>query len=159
MPESWIIDGYNLLHSVSLNPNKGKPMTRERMLGMLAGFASLNAREVLVVLDGVGKDDELASYHTKNFKVQYSQSVSADTVIERILYEKKTLSGIKSGVAFVVTDDRAIVSMARGFGAIVFSTQDFSEMLKESQKDEEDTLFSRKVSSHGFHRPFHDKLK
>ena len=153
MAEEWLIDGCNLLYAtVSGKSPKGKK-DRAALLAVLAGFAALKAQPVLVVLDGTGEPGELDVHHTKFLYVVYSQKVSADACLERLLYERRGQARFT-----VVTDDRAITNIARGTGAIVLGTGTFLEMVKECRKESSETLAKNKLRSHGFHRPF-DKLK
>jgi hypothetical protein len=41
----------------------------------------------------------------------------------------------------------------------VVGTAGFLEMMKESKKDSSESVDKGKLRSHGFHRPFEDKLK
>jgi len=154
MSEEWLIDGYNLLHDFVSHNKKKIEISKDLLFGLLANFASAAERSVMIVLDGKGKDEELESYNTKSFRAVYSQALSADSYIERYLYEKKAGSGM-----IVVTKDRAITLMARGAGARVIGTREFLELLGSMKKDNEDILFKHKVEGHGFNRPFKDKLK
>ena len=154
MLEEWLIDGYNLLHSLAPRGNKLKTVPRETLIGLLAGFASCEERQVLMVLDGQGDDQEFRPYQTKNFLVIYSQKLTADSVIEKILFEKKGTASIR-----VVTKDRALCLMARGLGAGVMAPDEFMAFLRDDKKQDDQILFKEKVRSHGFSRPFEDKLK
>ncbi len=152
MPEEWLIDGYNLLYD--LKKSRTSPaVSREQLFGLLASFASMGERRVLMVLDGVGNDAEFESCRTAAFQIIYSQSVSADSYIEKYLYDKK------GKVRFVVvTRDRAIANIASGTGARVMDPRVFMETMAEGQKDGADILFQHKVKAHGFNRPFDGKL-
>ena len=153
MSEEWLIDGYNLLHAtVSKSPKRSKP-PKEILLNALANFAEGRGCKMLVVLDGTGPAEELEVYKTKYFEVCYSQSVSADSVIERRLYQNKGISFV------VVTGDSAVSQMARGSGARVMTTEDFLQLLEEFQKERKDLLWKRETAARGFNRPFGDKLK
>ena len=154
MLEEWLIDGYNLLHSVSSDKSKKQGVSREALFELLASFASSEDRKVLMVLDGHGNDDEWSAYRTKVFSVQYSQSATADTVIEKILYERK-----ESASFVVVTQDHAVSQIARGCGARVMKPGEFMVLIQTSAKEREQILFHEKVRSHGFNRPFDKKLK
>ena len=150
MLEEWLIDGYNLLHSLASPGNKKRATLFER----LASFASAEERSVLMVLDGQGDADEFKAYQTKYFSVIYSKASTADSVIERMLYEKKG-----SASFMVVTKDRAVSQMARGLGARVMEPESFITLLGVSKKENDQILFGEKVRSHGFSRPFEEKLK
>ena len=154
MTDEWLVDGYNLLHARPSGRSQNNKKNREELLAALAGFAAAKGQRMRVVLDGAGQPAELEFHHTALLRVVYSQKVSADACIEKLLYEHR------SQVRFtVVTDDRAISDIARGTGAVVFGTGPFLEMMKESQKESSETLHKNKLRSHGFHRPFEDKLK
>ena len=109
---------------------------------------------MLLVLDGKCEFAELDIHHTALFRVVYSQKVSADTFIERILFDRRTEARFT-----VVTDDRAITNIARGSGALVVGTTQFLDLMKESKKEGAESVDKGKLRSHGFHRPFEDKLK
>ena len=154
MLEEWLIDGYNLLHSAVTPGNKKKDVSREALFGLLAGFASSEERKVLIVLDGQGNEQEFGAYQTKNFSVIYSQALTADSVIEKMLCEKKGTAAFR-----VVTKDRAVCQMARGLGARVMAPEEFMTLLGARRKENDEILFGEKVRSHGFSRPFEEKLK
>ena len=154
MLEEWLIDGYNLLHSTASPGSKKQGVSRERLFELLASFASSEQRKVLMVLDGQGDDQELGAYQTKNFAVIYSKASTADSVIERMLYEQKGTASFS-----VVTKDRAVCQMARGLGARVMEPDKFIELLNAGRKENDQILFGEKVKSHGFSRPFEEKLK
>ena len=154
MPEEWLIDGYNLLHDLrARRPQKNLVLSREHLFDLLASFAASERSRVWMVLDGKGSDDEFSSHRTKFFSVCYSQAVSADTYIERYLYEYKDKVKL-----LVVTKDGAIARIARGSGARVWSPKEFMEHLEGARGENSDVLFKGRVKGHGFNRPFHDKL-
>ena len=153
MSEQWLIDGYNLLHSLN-SLGSFKTLSREGLLSMVAGFASFQKTDVLLVLDGIGSEAELASYATAHFKAVFSQKDPADTYIERYLFEYRTRRAL-----VVVTDDRAIANIGRGGGARVLSTSVYAKILKDTMKENQDLLRKEEDRGHGFNRPFGDKLK
>jgi predicted RNA-binding protein with PIN domain len=148
-----LIDGYNLLHDLQNQKDKKRRLSRESLLACVASFAASRNTPVHFVMDGVGSPQELESFNTRLFTACYSQKVSADTYIEKYLYDKKGRAAI-----IVVTHDRAISNMARGAGARVMSPTEFAELLQNTEKDRSDILFQQKVKSHGFNRPFDGKL-
>ena len=154
MSEEWLIDGYNLLYTITPKNQKKSKISKEAVFGLLADFASAGDRRVLMVLDGKGGDEEFQAFKTKSFGVVYSQSVSADSYIEKYLYENKG-----RGMKMVVTRDRAVAQIARGTGARVMEPGEFLELLESGRKDAADILFKHKAKAHGFNRPFGDKLK
>ena len=153
MSEEWLIDGYNLLHDLT-SRNKKNTMLRQDLFEILANFSGLGDRHLTLVLDGKGNEEEFKPYLHKTFHIVYSQSVSADSYIEKILYEQKGKASL-----MVVTKDRAIGNMARGSGARVINPKDFMDLVKSSKEEGKDILFKHKAESHGFNRPFQDKLK
>jgi predicted RNA-binding protein with PIN domain len=154
MLEYWLIDGYNLLHD--LHPSKqGKKPSKEMLFDLLADFASADEnRRVLLVLDGKGSDAEHDAVKTSSFSASYSQEVSADTFIEKYLYDHRATARL-----FVVTNDRAITLLARGGGASVFSTALFMDRVGDAKKNTEEHLRRADVRTHGFNRPLDDKLR
>lgn len=153
MPEEWLIDGYNLLHGLT-GQNKKNKILRQDLFEILANFSGQGDRQLTLVLDGKGNDDEFRPYLHKTFHIVYSQSVSADSYIEKIVYEKKG-----KALLVVVTKDRAITNMARGSGARVMNIEDFMDLIKSSKAEAKDFLFEQQAESHGFNRPFQKKLK
>lgn len=149
MIEEWLIDGYNLLYD--LQSGKGGP-SRDRLFALLAGFAS-RERRVLMVLDGIGNDQEFRAFCTASFTIVYSQAASADTHIERYLCEHKGRA-----MLMVVTRDNAVAMMARGSGARVYDTREFMRVLAAADTESSDTLFKNRVRGHGFSRPFDGKI-
>ncbi len=155
MNEEWLIDGYNLLHALfpgSLQDKRNRNF--QVMISWVADFASQENHKILMVLDGHGSQSELDIYHTAFFNMVYSQKISADAVIERRLYQGRSQTRFT-----VITNDRAISNIARGGGAVVLGVAHFVEMIKESKKTRDESAQKGKIKSHGFHRPFEDKLK
>ncbi len=149
MVEEWLIDGYNLLYD--LQSRKGGP-TRDRLFALLAGFAT-QERRVLMVLDGIGNDQEFRAFCTSFFEIVYSQAVSADTHIERYLSDRKGRA-----MLMVVTRDNAVAMMARGSGARVYDPREFMKVFAEVDSERSETLLKQRVRGHGFNRPFDGKL-
>ena len=153
MSEEWLIDGYNVLHAFSRKRGGDRKLSRDALFAQLAGFASGEDRKVIVVLDGKGSDEELKGFQTAAFEVRYSQAVSADSAIEKYLYENRPKK------LMVVTNDRAIAQIARGGGARVTSAEGLIELLRAQTKEDKDILFKRQTDAHRFHRPFEKKLE
>lgn len=148
MQEEWVIDGTNLLH---VDP---KPKNHLELINRLAGFASARkGRGVLLVFDGKIPQGQWESLSSKNLRIESSGDQTADSIIERYLCEHKGQFQFT-----VVTADRAMVDMAHGSGAHVMSPKEFNLLLSQTEKQNKDFLFDQKVRSHGFNRPFRDKL-
>lgn len=154
MAEQWLIDGYNLLHALQSLPSKKASLPREKLFALVAEFASFKKIRTLLILDGTGDEGQLHAYHTSYFEVVFSQKMSADAYIEKYMYEQRAKQRL-----VVVTNDRAILNMARGSGAGVLSTSQFFELFQECKKEGSEFLQKEKSREHGFHRPFEDKLK
>jgi predicted RNA-binding protein with PIN domain len=154
MAEQWLIDGYNLLHSLESLPSKKTSLSREKLFALVAEFASFKKIHTLLILDGTGDDGQLLAYHTAYFEVVFSQKVSADAYIEKYVYEQRDKKRL-----VVVTNDRAIMNIACGSGAGVLSTAQFFELFQECKKEGSEYLRKEKSREYGFHRPFEDKLK
>ncbi len=153
MPEEWLIDGYNVLHSGKVAGHIGSSDPLAWLLGRAAEFASSAKHLVLLVLDGFGSEEQQFSKN-KFFRVLYSKKKSADTYIESYLFKNRSRARMT-----VVTNDRAVSDIARGGGARVLSAAAFMELLEETKRQNTDILFHEKVRSHGFNRPFDKKLR
>lgn len=156
MPEEWLIDGYNLLHSL---PPRGPRAVRnkESLFSRIAAYSSATARQITVVLDGVGKSAD----STGLFQILYSQKESADTVIEKYVLRRKagpSASLERSPQLYVVTDDTALTNFVRGTGAYVIGTREFFRLVTTAERENNDLLFWQSAKSHGFHRPFEGKI-
>lgn len=154
MPDEWLIDGYNVLHSRKAAGHKRSGISLNWLLNRLAGFSSSAEHLVVLVLDGFGNEEELSSFRTKYFHIVYSKKKSADAYIESYLFENRSRARLT-----VVTNDRAIADLARGGGSRVLSVSDLMELLEETKGQNADILFDEKVRSHGFNCPFERKLK
>ncbi len=159
MHEEWFIDGYNVLHGTAVPQSKNRSasprkITLSRLFSKAANFAAgTPERKVVVVLDGVGENNEFRAYRTQSLDIVYSGSVSADTAIEKSLYEARGRASL-----FVVTNDRAIARIALGVGAQVVSPRDFLERVRDDQKEKDEILSRHQVKAHRFNRPFEEKL-
>ena len=154
MAEQWLIDGYNLLHAHPSHSSSKVVLSREKLFALVAEFASFKKLPTLLVLDGVGDEGQLQAYRTDCFEAVFSQKVSADTYIEKFLYEQRGRARLT-----VVTNDRAIANIARGGGASVLSAAQFYDLMNECRKESDEFLLKEKTRGHRFHRPFEDKLK
>ncbi len=157
MPEEWLIDGYNFIHGVSPPGSKKSKKSNSFLIGLisrLASFAAQNQnRKLILVLDGKSHPREWDSLCTEALSIVSSGEITADSFIERYLFENKNRF-----LLTVVTGDRAILQMASGSGGRTLSPKDFERLLGEAEKTSADILFQQKVKSHGFYRPFRDKL-
>lgn len=159
MSEAWYIDGYNVVHDLAAPPSKKRPANSRKIVlselfSKLAGFAASAERRLLVVLDGVGDNNEFRAYRTQSLDIVYSERVSADAYIERALFGARGRARL-----FVVTRDRALAQVALNGGAQVVTPKDLMERVAKDRQEKRDILHSHDVKAHGFHRPFEEKLK
>lgn len=157
MSEEWVIDGYNLFYdrsSESRTSNSKIPKTDlTALIHRLAGFAaSKKDHRLLLVFDGHIPENEWKVLATPSFQIISSGKITADSVIEKYLCDNKGRRMI------VVTKDRAVCQMAFGSGAGVLEPKEFMRLVEQSEKESRENLFREDVRSHGFHRPFGDKL-
>ena len=154
MPEEWLIDGYNLLYDLNARKSfKSIPVSKEKLLSQLATLAATRAHAIFIVFDGVGNDSEFEPIQTRYLRAVYSQSESADAVIEKYVCQNRGNLNLT-----VFTKDRAVSDMVRGAGARVFNARDFRHELELCFRENSDILFRGQVKARGFHRPFEDKL-
>lgn len=134
MHYEWlIIDGYNLLHKVpELARMLGTDIqgARHRLVRRVGETAHNMARQTTIVFDGreAGSDAALSS---KYLEVFFSPgNLSADTVIERLVYKCPT-----PGKTLVVTSDHAEHDTVSSAGAHTMSSEEFMDRCgRESKK-------------------------
>ena len=137
----YLIDGYNLLHVTPqlkglLRDNL--EAAREALIEQAAQFVAVSPNPVTLVFDGRG--GHYATRHTRNgapsLEVVYSpERQSADTVIERLVYESPT-----RGNLVVVTADRGLRDLVRGLGAFSMKPESFLTTVLEARKRTSDQL-------------------
>lgn len=138
-----------------MRQQKGRTAVRNKaqLLEYCSRFAAMVHAPVRLVLDGVGPDAELSAYSHEFFEAAYSKAVSADAVIERLLFEGRGKFRYR-----VVTEDRAIAAIAAGTGAAVCSAVEFMAQIDDNNRQQNERLNKEDVRSRGFHRPFEDRL-
>ena len=121
--ERLIIDGYNLLHQVpELAQMLGTDIqgARHKLVRRIEETAHNMARQTTIVFDGreAGSDAALTS---KYLEVFFSPgNLSADTVIERLVYKAPN-----PGKTMVVTSDHAEHDTVSSAGAQTMSSEEF----------------------------------
>ncbi len=113
MAETYVIDGYNVLHRLS--DIFSKSVTREQLLDFLIQFHPQGRNRVVVVFDGYGT----ANFLSGNIQIVYSKSYSADDYILHLLKTNR-YKHVK-----VVSDDRELRARAKILGAKVVASGDF----------------------------------
>ncbi len=133
MHYEWlIIDGYNLLYKVpELARMLGTDIqgARHRLVRMVEETAHNMARQTTIVFDGreAGSDTALSS---KYLEVFFSPgNLSADSVIERLVYKSPT-----PGKTLVVTSDHAEHDTVSSAGAQTMSSEEFMAKCETNAK-------------------------
>lgn len=113
MAETYVIDGYNVLHRLS--DILSKTVTREQLLDFLVQFRPQGRNSTVVVFDGYGTHN----FGGEKIQIVYSKSCSAD---DYILYLLKTN---RYKHVNVVSDDKELRARAKMLGAKVVTSVDF----------------------------------
>jgi len=137
MKDWLIVDGYSLLHRAPEFAGLLRRNLRaacEKLTARLACAAPLFAARATVVFDGRGETREVcAVLSSPSLEVLYSPAdLTADSVIERLVYEADDPSGI-----LVITSDRAERETVGARGADTMGCGDF---LTEAARREADAL-------------------
>lgn len=136
MAEHYLVDGYNVLHTSSvLRPLAMRDFeaARESLIEKLVRFCSAANRAVTVVFDGRNTDGtRRAQGETRGVPglvIQYAPpQLSADTVIERIVYSARQRLD-----CVVVSSDRGLRDLCRGMGALTMDADSFIRTVREFQ--------------------------
>ena len=112
-----IVDGNNVMPALNLR----RPPQIEQLLQRLEMAAVTKDWEVVVVFDG---PERYLPRETGPLVVRYIQGKSADSLIERMVYQAPDRKQV-----IVVTQDRAESALVRGFGAMVWSARRLMEEL------------------------------
>ena len=121
-----VVDGDNVFRAMGLI--KGKNLSEvEQFLQKLERIAAERDWDVLVVFDG---PERLLPRETGILVVQYGKGQSADSLIERSVYQEKDRARV-----VVVTQDLAVTNMVLGMGARAWKLQRFQEEMRKSITD------------------------
>lgn len=125
MTDHLIVDGYNVLYAWARRPGTPPiPVARETLLRDLELAAATRGVRCTVVFDGQPIED-VAHASSAHLEVLFAgPRQSADTVIERIVCQKKERGGL-----VVVTDDRLMGNLVVGWGAHGWSTTQLARWL------------------------------
>lgn len=121
MSLQYLIDGYNLIHQMSLPDNS----TLEQQRNHLVKFIEINQlkgsarNNVTVVFDGQSGMGSCVS-SCEGMEIVFSMNGSADDLIKRMAERAAQPKSI-----IVVTDDKEIIRFVRNAGARVMSVQEF----------------------------------
>lgn len=131
MTDHLIVDGYNVLYAWARRPSASRSpgpdaiaLARETLLRGLETAAAQHGIHCTVVFDGQPIED-VAHASSAHLEVLFAgPRQSADTVIERIVCQKKERGGL-----VVVTDDRLMGNLVVGWGAHGWSTTQLARWL------------------------------
>jgi len=132
MPETYYIDGYNVIyHSTSLRPllKHSFESARDALIDQAARFAVATGLQVKVVFDGRGRRTESAPpvISAPGLEVLYSPGhLTADALIERIVYNSPDRRSV-----IVVSADRGIRSLCHSLNALVMDPDNFLAGVRE----------------------------
>ena len=128
-----IIDGYNLISTLSAPDNFSMDMEAERdeLLHRLEVYRRVKRVKITVVFDGTGTGNlRRGSEKYKSIKVIFSRGgEEADAIIKDMAREGGT------GLT-IVTSDRDVADSAERAGAVVISSQEFAERLYMAEYSE-----------------------
>lgn len=132
MPETYYIDGYNVIHhSTVLRPllKHSFENARDALIDKAARFAIATGLQVKVVFDGRGRKMESAApvLTVPGLEVLYSPGhLTADALIERIVYNSPDRRSI-----IVVSADRGIRTLCHTLNALVMDPDNFLASVRE----------------------------
>lgn len=122
-----IIDGYNLIHQVSTEPQAHDfPRLRAELIKRMEALVNVIARRITLVFDGKFKEHPGSVSESRIIEVIYSSDRSADGVIENLVWKAGHPEGI-----LVVTSDRLIRDAAAARGADTMASSLFAAMIDE----------------------------
>lgn len=132
----YIIDGYNLLHSIHPAPRRGgihkegpdsEPISDIRLCRIISGYLKLIDEKGEIVFDGTGPRDKGGFDNISNLEVIFAGLNSdADTVIE-----DKIIASTSPKRLTIVSSDRRLRDAARKRKAIVVKSQVFWDNLQK----------------------------
>ncbi|MBN3038705.1 MAG: NYN domain-containing protein [Candidatus Omnitrophica bacterium] len=123
----YIIDGYNVIHSIEQLRHKRLRSQREELIRLLeaASFRNRRFKDLTVVFDG--QKGIVAPRIISNIKVVFSKGKCADRKIKEMVES----CGFARDIG-VVSDDRQIRSYASSSGAKRISVQEFMNKVRTS---------------------------
>ncbi|RKY34479.1 MAG: hypothetical protein DRP80_03610 [Candidatus Omnitrophota bacterium] len=129
----FIVDGYNLINKIAEIKNLSLQDKRSYLIFLLEDFGrimSLN-NKISVVFDG--REDVISSeVLSKRIEVIFSKGESADLLIKKLVKNSPHPRNI-----LVITEDRAIISCVRSWGANSKKSSEFLKNLKRKLKKKE----------------------
>lgn len=142
MPDTYYVDGYNVLHTSSLlRPlvEQDFESARDAFIDKVAAFCVATGKRVVVVFDGRGRHQPEALIHNHRvagLEILFSPSnLSADAVIERQIHQQSNRLE-----AVVVSNDRGLRELCRGMGALTMEADNFLATVREAAQETRATL-------------------
>jgi predicted RNA-binding protein with PIN domain len=123
-----IVDGYNIIYAwpeLAAIKDVSLEDAREALIGILADYAALSRLQVTVVFDSHRRPDAAGSSETiSGVHVVYSgRKTSADSVIERLIYEAKSADEVTVATSDGVQRDLALGKGVKTMSALTFKGQ------------------------------------
>ena len=141
----YIIDGFNVIKTSFIKKYEkyGIEKAEEFLVDILEKYKRKHPSvEITIVFDG--KSPSFSFYHRRKIKIVFSNEVSADEKIRKILENKKNKANI-----LIVSDDRQVQEFSKILGSKFLKVVEFLEIVypeekKEPQKYEKEIKYSLK---------------
>lgn len=133
MPQTYFIDGYNVVHFCSrLKALAGSNFeaARDTLIERVARFCGDTGKRAKVVFDGRGlrQDWSCPFDGVHGLQVVFSPAgQTADALIERMVYEAS-----RRGDLVIVSGDRGLRELCRGMGAFTLQPDNFLATIEEA---------------------------
>lgn len=133
MSELYFVDGYNLLHFSAEWKDLARDdleTAREKLVDAVGKWCDGSGHRAKIVFDGRGRRTDtsvLAAHLTRVDVIYSSRHHSADSIIERCVYEEPDRDRV-----VVVTADRGILDLCSGMGAMTMRPEYFLEMTRDA---------------------------
>lgn len=130
--EYYLVDGYNLIHAFEELQGEEFATAREQLIHMLIEYGAYERLDITLVFDaGATEEAERCESYNEHFNVIYSAyGVTADNVIERLVYELKR----QRREIHVVSSDAVIESVILGAGAYRHPSREFYRAVKRAKQ-------------------------
>ncbi|MCM8818800.1 MAG: NYN domain-containing protein [Candidatus Omnitrophica bacterium] len=128
----YLIDGLNVIKSSFIKKYGKKTIefSKEFLIDILEKYKRKHPSiEITVVFDGAPSSFDI--YREKRIKIVFSQDITADEKIRKILENKKNKNKI-----YVVSDDREIGEFTKILGGNIFKVKEFLDIVFPTTKKE-----------------------
>lgn len=131
---TFLIDGYNLMHSVGMASHKMQAKAferaRERFLDWLADSAQGRVERLRIVFDAQFAPFPSTEYPHRGVRVHFAYGETADERIEEIISGEQ-----RPELVTVVSNDNQVREAARRRKCGAFTCQEFTDWLIENRSD------------------------